>query len=160
MRGGTALWEAIAEQVDAPTFSQAFEVPDSFQHQHSLLCLHVWLVLHRLRTEGQDGKDVGQAMYDEFQDNVERRARATGAKVRIGKFLKEYELQFYGSSNALDLAMDGKADLTNTLARNIYLLDPKKRDAAALLARYVKRCGNLGVLLLLLSIIIICAGGG
>ena len=139
MRGGTALWEAIEEQVDAPGFLTAFEVPDTFQQRHSLLCLHVWLVLQRLRGTGQEGKDVGQAMYDAFQDAVEMRARATGVKVRFSKYLKEYEQQFYGSSHAMDLALDGKADLAHTLLRNVYLLEHEKRDVAALLARYVKR---------------------
>lgn len=139
MRGGTALWEAIEEQADAPSFLAAFEVPDTFQQRHSLLCLHVWLVLQRLRGTGQEGKDVGQAMYDAFQDAVEMRARATGVKVRFSKYLKEYEQQFYGSSHSMDLALDGKADLANTLLRNVYLLEHEKRDAAALLARYVKR---------------------
>lgn len=81
MRAGQALLEAIQEQADAPSFSRALQVPGSFQHQHAVLVLHVWLVLQRLRSEGKDGKHLGQAMYDGFQDDVEKRARATGAKV-------------------------------------------------------------------------------
>jgi hypothetical protein len=47
-----------------------------------MLCLHVWLLLVRLRAEGADGKALAQVLYDEFQDDVEKRARAAGVKVR------------------------------------------------------------------------------
>ncbi|KAL6770107.1 UCC1 [Auxenochlorella protothecoides x Auxenochlorella symbiontica] len=139
MRAGQALLEAIQEQADAPSFSRALQVPDSFQHQHAVLVLHVWLVLQRLRSEGKDGKHLGQAMYDGFQDDVEKRARATGAKVRFSKFLKEYEEQFYGSSRSYDRAMEGQTDLAAALARNVYMMDPEKHEAANLMARYVRR---------------------
>uniref|UniRef100_A0A1D1ZPI9 Ubiquinol-cytochrome c chaperone domain-containing protein n=1 Tax=Auxenochlorella protothecoides TaxID=3075 RepID=A0A1D1ZPI9_AUXPR len=139
MRAGQALLEAIQEQADAPSFSRALQVPGSFQHQHAVLVLHVWLVLQRLRSEGKDGKHLGQAMYDGFQDDVEKRARATGAKVRFSKFLKEYEEQFYGSSRSYDRAMEGQTDLAAALARNVYMMDPEKQEAANLMARYVRR---------------------
>ncbi len=49
---------------------------------HGLLCLHVWLLLGRLRAEGKSGKQLGQQLYDNFQDDVEKRVRAAGVKVR------------------------------------------------------------------------------
>jgi cytochrome b pre-mRNA-processing protein 3 len=53
-----------------------------FANIHSVLCLHVWLVLVRLRSEGKDGKDLAQMMYEDFQEDVEIRVRAEGVKVR------------------------------------------------------------------------------
>ncbi len=49
---------------------------------HALLCLHVWLLLVRLRPEGKSGKQLAQMLYDNFQDDVEKRAREAGVKVR------------------------------------------------------------------------------
>lgn len=46
-----------------------------------MLCLHVWMLLVRLRSEGKDGKDLAQMVYENFQDNVEARVRAEGVKV-------------------------------------------------------------------------------
>lgn len=62
----------------------ALEVPTDFQHVHAMLCLHVWLLLVRLRAEGKDGKRLAQMLYDDFQDDVEVRVRAAGVKVRAG----------------------------------------------------------------------------
>ena len=53
----------------------------SFAATHSLLCVHVWLLLVRLRAEGQDGADLAQILYEGFQDDVELRVHAAGVKV-------------------------------------------------------------------------------
>lgn len=46
-----------------------------------------------------------QLLYDDFQTDVEDRARAAGVRVRLAKQLTELEKQFYGSSMAYDRAM-------------------------------------------------------
>lgn len=46
-----------------------------------MLCLHMWMLLVRLRAEGKDGKALAQMVYEAFQDNVEARVRAEGVKV-------------------------------------------------------------------------------
>lgn len=59
----------------------AFDLEYRFATTYSLLCLHVWLALVRLRAEGKDGKDLAQMMYDNFQEDVEIRVRGEGVKV-------------------------------------------------------------------------------
>ena len=59
----------------------AFGLEYRFATTYSMLCLHVWLALVRLRAEGKDGKDLAQMMYDNFQEDVEIRVRAEGVKV-------------------------------------------------------------------------------
>lgn len=54
-----------------------------FATTYSLLCLHVWLILVRLRAEGKDGKDLAQMMYENFQEDVELRVRGEGVKVQL-----------------------------------------------------------------------------
>ncbi len=61
--------------------SAAFGLEYRFATTYSLLCLHVWLSLVRLRAEGKDGKDLAQMMYDNFQEDVEIRVRGEGVKV-------------------------------------------------------------------------------
>lgn len=46
-----------------------------------MLCLHMWMLLVRLRSEGKDGKALAQMVYELFQENVEARVRAEGVKV-------------------------------------------------------------------------------
>lgn len=54
-----------------------------FAHIHSMLCVHVWLVLVRLRAEGKDGKELAQMLHENFQEDVEFRVRAEGVRVLL-----------------------------------------------------------------------------
>ncbi len=79
----------------------AFGLEHKFATTYSLLCLHVWLTLVRLRVEGKDGKDLAQIMYDNFQEDVEIRVRAEGVKVwpasNTLKLLDAQLLEFRGT---------------------------------------------------------------
>jgi hypothetical protein len=58
-----------------------FDLQKKFANEYNILCLHVWMLLVRLRSEGKDGKDIAQMVYETFQDNVEARVRGEGVKV-------------------------------------------------------------------------------
>jgi cytochrome b pre-mRNA-processing protein 3 len=106
-----------------------------------MLCLHIWMLLVRLRPEGSDGKKLAQLMYDDFQEDVEKRVRAAGVQVRLRKHLVELEKQFYGSCIAYDKTMKDEPTepLSAALHRNVYQAVQSKQPAASLLERYVKR---------------------
>lgn len=63
-----------------------FELQKKFANEYNMLCLHVWMLLVRLRSEGKDGKDIAQMVYETFQDNVEARVRGEGVKVSFCLF--------------------------------------------------------------------------
>jgi hypothetical protein len=54
----------------------------NFMSGYSILSLHVWLAVSRLRGQGPDAKFVMQQMYDTFQADVERRVYRAGIEVR------------------------------------------------------------------------------
>jgi cytochrome b pre-mRNA-processing protein 3 len=146
LRGADGLAACLAERADDPALAAAVQLPPGFQAHHALMCLHVWLLLVRLRAEGAEGKDLAQMLYDSFQEDVERRVRRAGVKVRLSKQLTELEKQFYGSSMAYDKALKGEAGaggaqetLAAALQRNVYLADAGKAAAAAALERYCLR---------------------
>ena len=58
-----------------------FGLQKRFAHVHSMMCIHMWMLLVRLRAEGQDGRDIAQMAYENFQHDVELRVRAEGVKV-------------------------------------------------------------------------------
>ncbi|PSC72498.1 ubiquinol-cytochrome-c reductase complex assembly factor 1 [Micractinium conductrix] len=139
MRAAQRLYVAVVEQAVASPFLHAMGIPAEFQQQHSSLCLHIWLLLVRLRGEGKDGKQLAQLLYDDFQTDVEDRARKAGVRVRLQTTLTELEKQFYGSSMAYDKAVAGGEPLDKALLRNVYLLDESKAADARLLEAYVRR---------------------
>ena len=142
MRAAKELNACVKEQATDPTVNRALDIPlDSFQHRHAMLCLHVWMVLKRLRLEGKPGKKISQVMYDEFQDDVEHMVRQAGVQVRLGKHLSELEKQFYGSCTAYDRAMGSEPPetLADALWRNVYQGEEARKGASERLARYVRR---------------------
>ena len=102
--------------------------------------LHVWLVLRRLREEGESGKALAQTLYDTFQDDVEHRVHAEGVRVRVNKWLNELEQGFYGSALAYDNALTGgQGDLAKVLHRNVFHgTDDASNARAQRLERYVR----------------------
>ena len=141
-RAADRLYAAITAQCDGEAFTRAFEIERSFRGEHSALVLHVWLVLRRLREEGESGKALAQTLYDTFQDDVEHRVHAEGVRVRVNKWLNELEQGFYGSALAYDNALTGgSGDLAKVLHRNVFHGEGVAgEDARAKnLERYVRR---------------------
>lgn len=142
IRGSRKLYAAAeAQALDAVFLQNASLDPHSFQAQQSALVLHMWMLMRRLRTDGEDGKRVSQPLHDIFQAEVERRVHEVGVRVRVNKWLRELESVFYGISLALDSAYDEgtSADLTHTLFKNVYLSDDSKARASEELAVYTER---------------------
>ena len=136
---------------------------DNFADTHALLCLHVWLLLVRLRAEGGNGAQAAQLLYDFFSDDAEVRVRAAGVRVRVSKWLAELEKMFYGAATAYDKALgspggggnegedgaspftsrpfappaDARRALSDALLRNVFGDDSSKRKKANLLSDYV-----------------------
>ena len=142
MRAAGGLYDSVTEIAINPRFLKLFEIPaDDFQHQHAALCLHMWLILTRLRPEGKEGKELSQIFYDNFQDDLEMRVRAAGVKVKVRGQLAELEKQFYWSCMAYDKALkkEGTETLDVALLRNVYQGDTGKEGAATKLERYLQR---------------------
>lgn len=138
-RGSRSLYRIIVAQAEDLQLKEALGLPDRFAATYSLLCLHVWLLLVRLRREGDDGRELAQILYEGFQDDVELRVHAEGVKVRVNKWLKELERMFYGSCESYEKALKGQEDMADVLLRNVYGDNSAKRQSAATLAQYIRR---------------------
>ena len=91
------------EQTDAAAGGcAALGLEKRFANTHALLCLHVWLALVRLRAEGRDGKDIAQMVYEDFQEDVERRVHAEGVKVRVFLYIWLVQLGVEGCRLAVE----------------------------------------------------------
>ncbi|GAQ87989.1 hypothetical protein KFL_003920080 [Klebsormidium nitens] len=150
-RGSTALFEHITVQVLNERLYQAVHLPVTFRTTYSLLVLHVWLCLVRLRKDGPErGAPVGQMLYDLFQHDVEKRVVKEGVTMNTSAYLRDLEKYFYGAASAYDDATAPTAaagDLPQALWRNVLAEEgeprelpagPRTRDAE-ILAAYVRR---------------------
>ncbi|XVF54907.1 hypothetical protein PTKIN_Ptkin05aG0218300 [Pterospermum kingtungense] len=148
IRGANVIYRRILYQVDKPAIYEVFNLEKTFKMTFSLLVLHMWLCLRRLKAEGKEGVELGQYVYEIYNHDVELRVSKAGVNLLLMKWMKELEKIFYGNIVAYDAALlpEAKQDeLTEVIWRNIFSDDgTAKPDPAAFrtvqaMTRYVRR---------------------
>ncbi|XP_024029696.1 ubiquinol-cytochrome-c reductase complex assembly factor 1 isoform X1 [Morus notabilis] len=148
IRGANVVYMRITSQVDSPTIYEVFNLEKTFKTTFSLIVLHMWLCLRRLKAEGKAGVEFGQYLYDIYNHDVELRVSKAGVNLLLTRWMKDLEKIFYGNIVAYDAAMlpEAKPDeLQNVIWRNVFSDDgsSKPDDAASrtvqALARYTRR---------------------
>ncbi|MCL7021438.1 hypothetical protein MKW94_008474 [Papaver nudicaule] len=151
IRCANAVYMRVISQVDKPAIYGVFNLEKTFKTTFSLLVLHMWLCLRRLKEEGKEGVELGQYVYEIHTHDVELRVSNAGVNLLLIKWVKELEKIFYGNIVAYDAAMlpDAKQDeLMKVLWRNVFCDDVSDvsempmdaaKDTVQALARYVRR---------------------
>jgi cytochrome b pre-mRNA-processing protein 3 len=132
------LYAAIAEQARAPGLYLGGGTPDTLAGRFDQLALHVFLLLRRLKREGQTGEKLSIAVQQFFFQRLDDALRELGVgDLSVGKKIRSLAEAFYGRAGAYEkaLAEDGGA-LAAALARNV--LETERVSAAEPLARYVR----------------------
>ena len=83
------LYGAIVAQARLPVFYWSFGVPDTLQGRFTLLALHLFAVLHRLKGEGSEGRALAQELVDRFSQDMETVLRELGVSdLRVPKAMR------------------------------------------------------------------------
>lgn len=128
----------INEAARAPGLYLALGVPDTVEGRFEALCLHVILVLRRLKRLPAPAGDVGQDLVDSVFAQLDASLRELGVgDVSVLKRMKKLGAAFYGRAGGYDAALDANDEeaLAARLARNV--LGTERTEAAIGLARYV-----------------------
>ncbi|PHT45005.1 hypothetical protein CQW23_14163 [Capsicum baccatum] len=149
IRGANVIYQRVIHQVDRPAMYDVFSLEKTFKTTFSLLVIHMWLCLRRLKQEGKEGVELGQYLYEIYNHDVELRVSKAGVNLLLIKWMKDLEKIFYGNLVAYDAAMlpEAKQDeLQNVIWRNVFSDDGTSTPSdAALLpvqASYVKVCSQ------------------
>ncbi|KAL4020375.1 hypothetical protein IC575_019149 [Cucumis melo] len=149
IRAANVIYQRIVSQVDKPAIYDVFNLEKTFKTTFSLLVLHMWLCLRRLKEEGKEGVERGQYVYELYNHDMELRVSKAGVNLLLIRWMKDLEKIFYGNIVAYDSAMlpeAGKDELPNVIWKNIYSDDgsampngaPALRAVQAM-ARYTRR---------------------
>lgn len=148
IRSANVVYKRIISQVDKPAIYNVFSLEKTFKTTFSLLVLHMWLCLRRLKEEGKEGVEFGQYLYEIYNHDLELRVSKAGVNLLLTKWMKDLEKILYGNIVAYDNALlpeAGKNDLSDVLWRNVFCDDAgsEPSDAAKrvvqAMARYVRR---------------------
>lgn len=136
------LYGAIVAHARLPIFYAALAAPDTVEGRFDMLVLHVHLVYRRLAEAGEDGRALGQDLFDRFLEDMDANLREIGiGDLAVPKRMRAMGEAFYGRAGAYDaaLAKSDDAALTDALLRNVYAGDKGAETGARRLAHYVRR---------------------
>jgi cytochrome b pre-mRNA-processing protein 3 len=151
---GRALFESAAHQARAPGLYREGGVPDTVEGRFECYALHVDLVLHRLKGQGPQASEVGQALFDRFLDNLDEGLRDMGVgDLSVGKKMRKLGEAIYGRMKGYDAALDAVvatpdakldaadlASLSALIGRVLFGAD--EAPQAAPLAAYAATCAR------------------
>jgi cytochrome b pre-mRNA-processing protein 3 len=136
------LYEKIVKYARRERFYRDLGVPDTVDGRFEMIVLHLFLVLDRLKQEGQPYEDLQQRLTDAFFKDMDRSLREMGAgDLSVGKKVRKMAEACYGRFKAYKDAMaEGEASLQQALARNVYA--DTTPDNAAGLAKWMMSARN------------------
>ncbi|KAF9603196.1 hypothetical protein IFM89_034529 [Coptis chinensis] len=147
IRGANVIYGRVMSQVEKPAIYNAFNLEKTFKTTFSLLVLHMWLCLRRLKEEGKEGVELGQYLYELYNHDVELRVSKAGVNLLLHKWMKDLEKIFYGNIVAYDAAMlpEAKQDeFPNVIWRNVFSDDGSDMPNDSAL-RVVQACSYLAM---------------
>ena len=134
------LYGAIVAQARLPAFYRVFEVPDTLEGRFAMLGLHLFAVLHRLRSGGSEARDLAQSLMDRFTKDMETVLREQGVSdLKIPKTMRRLAGANLARLRAYEEALGkGREALAAEVAAALPMADDVSRIVASRLAAYVE----------------------
>lgn len=121
---GRALFLTVSAQARRPAFYLAGGVPDTPQGRFELYCMHLVLLMHRLKGQGPMASETSQALFDAFLANMDEGLRDLGVgDLSVGKKMRKLGEAIYGRLKGYDSAMAALPDrsaLQGLIGRTIF----------------------------------------
>jgi cytochrome b pre-mRNA-processing protein 3 len=137
---GHRLYLAAAAQSRSPALYERYLVPDTLDGRFDSLVLHVFLILHRLRSQGEEALELSHEVVNTLVADMDRTLREMGiADVGVAKRVKKMVQAFYGRIGAYDAGLAAADDsLLQGLVRNVYRGEAPAAEAVEAFAAYVR----------------------
>ncbi len=134
-------YRRIVAQARQPGFFSANGVPDTLDGRFELICLHAFLLLHRLKREEPPAAQMGQRLFDTMFGDFDRSLREMGTgDLSVGRQVKRMAQAFFGRIDAYERGLsDGNGVLKPALARNLFGTVTADEALLEAMAHYVRR---------------------
>lgn len=136
---GAALYARAVAQARTPDLYADLGAPDTTEARFELYSLHVYLILERLKLQGEEAAEVSQALFDTYLSALDNALREMGVgDLSVGKRMRKMGEAFYGrikSYEAAFAALPDTAALEALVTRTIYA--DADAQHAPVLAAYV-----------------------
>jgi cytochrome b pre-mRNA-processing protein 3 len=135
-----AAYARIVARAREPSFYTGWGVPDTLDGRFELLALHAFLVLHRLRGQGDEAADFAQALFDTLFADMDRGLREMGVgDLGVGRRVKDMAKAFYGRITVYAQGLHDEKTLVAGLRRNLFGTVEPTEQVLASAAAYLRR---------------------
>ena len=134
-------YDEIVKQARRPELMTKFHIADNIDGRFDLLCLHMCLVLKRLKTNPELTRQYCQDLFDFMFLDMDQSLREMGVgDLSVGNRVKEMGKAFLGRLRVYESVMDAKDDkLQEALIRNVYRGNVGCSEYADKLAFYTRQ---------------------
>ena len=134
------LYSILVIQARRPHFYKYWGIPDTPDGRYDMIMLHAFLVLHRLKYDHHNTKNISQALFDLMFEDMDKNLREMGAgDVGIGHRIKDMAKAFYGRIAAYELGLNQTGDLLeDAIKRNVYRNSLATDEQIARLCHYIR----------------------
>lgn len=139
------LYLEAAEAARNPWLYREAGVPDTLDGRFDALALHLFLLLRRLRAEGEDDAagERQRLLAEVFFEDMDRSLREMGVgDMGVGRRVQAMAEAFYGRMRAYEGAFGDADALAAALRRNLYRHSAPPEGAAERVAAYMLAAGN------------------
>ena len=140
-----ALYAQAVKQSRRPELYAAMGAPDTVEGRFELLTVHIQLIIERLDREGEQGRAIGQSLFDLYVRNLDSALREMGVgDLAVGKRMKSLAKVFYGRAVAYAAAFETRdtVELEALVARTV-LVERPGSDATPLVDDLIMERGRL-----------------
>ena len=137
------VYDQVISQSRQVVFYENDRVEDSVSGRFDMIVFHAFLLLHRLKREGETGKAFGQEVFDIFIEDMDRSLREMGVGYQaVPKRMKNMGEAFYGRIAAYDSAAESKDEsaMAEAIERNLLPEHERASSLSALFATYAFAC--------------------
>ena len=134
-------YDEIVKQARKPELMTNFHVVDNIDGRFDLLCLHMCLVLKRLKEKPELTRQYCQDLFDFMFLDMDQSLREMGVgDLSVGNRVKEMGKAFLGRLQVYESVIDAKDDkLQEALIRNVYRGNVGCSEYADKLACYTRQ---------------------
>jgi len=121
---GRALYARTVAQARTPALYADLGAPDTAEGRFEIYSLHVYLLLERLKAQGEQATETAQALFDTYVSALDHALREMGVgDLSVGKRIRKLGEAFYGRINSYEealAALPDRSQLEALLSRTVY----------------------------------------
>ena len=137
---GTLYIKAV-EQARLVSFYDTWGVADTLEGRYDMLAMHAFIILHRLKGQGEQADAVAQAFFDVMFRDMDTNLRELGVgDMGVAKRVPKMAEALYGRINAYEEGLKSSDDriMKSALDRNLYRKTATDDTKLAAMAAYLR----------------------